>query len=68
MEEKKQKKKQDESRFLEAPFVCMLRMRSASLKIEKPKLSPRNPVKLLSNINCCICYPGFNSSYLESKK
>ena len=33
----KKKKKNDhqESRFLEAPFVRMLRMRSASLKIQK---------------------------------
>ena len=37
MEKKKKEEIVDQSRFLEAPFVRMLRMRSASLKISVKK-------------------------------
>ena len=48
----KNKNDEDQSRFLEAPFVRMLRMRSASLKIDKTQnydlfISPKWKITIL---------------------
>ena len=56
------KNDEDESRFLEAPFVRMLRMRSASLKIN---FSPKGHIKInikfkfflhKQSVNHWVCY------------